>query len=151
MITEGGNGVTTVQGDITLQKKNILIIPDILANAGGVSCSYLEWLKNIEHKQPGRLTMKWEEKSKKTLLSAIQKELKNKGVDVNLQDLDHEVIKGGDDLDLVYTGLENIMSIALRQTVETSQKKNINLRLAAYVNAINRIYKCFENTGFAIS
>ena len=150
VIVEGGNGVTTVSGDQILVNKNILVIPDILANAGGVTCSYFEWLKNIEHKQPGRLTLKWEEKSKKALLKAVEEELLNVGVKVPLTKLSKEVTKGGSDLDLVYTGLDNIMSLALHQTVETADKKGITLRTAAYVNAIERIYKCYLAMGLTI-
>lgn len=71
LIAEGGNGTTTFEADSILQARKILIIPDILCNAGGVTCSYFEWLKNIEHKQPGRLTSNWEKKSKEILLDAI--------------------------------------------------------------------------------
>lgn len=117
LIAEGGNGSTTVQGDDILNEKGVLIIPDILCNAGGVTCSYLEWIKNLEHKRPGRLSQKWEEKGKKLLLEAIQKELRNVGIDVDLENLDEEVTKGATDLDLVYSGIENIMSIALGQIV----------------------------------
>lgn len=56
LIAEGGNGSTTVEGDDILNQKGILVIPDILCNAGGVTCSYLEWIKNLEHKRPGRLS-----------------------------------------------------------------------------------------------
>lgn len=113
LIAEGGNGSTTVEGDDILNERGILVIPDILCNAGGVTCSYLEWIKNLEHKRPGRLSQKWEEKGKKLLLSAIEKELKKVGVPVDLSVLDSEVTKGASDLDLVYSGIENIMSIAL--------------------------------------
>ena len=75
MIAEGGNGSTTCEAGDILNQKNVLIIPDILCNAGGVTCSYLEWIKNIEHKRPGRLTNKWEEKSKKMLLNVIKTQL----------------------------------------------------------------------------
>ena len=113
MIAEGGNGSTTVEGDEILKKKNVLIIPDILCNAGGVTCSYLEWIKNIEHKRPGRLTNKWEEKAKKMLLDAIQDKLTDAGVKIDLSDIDESATKGASDLDLVYTGIENIMTIAM--------------------------------------
>lgn len=150
LIAEGGNGVTTVEADKLLQAMNVLIIPDILANAGGVTCSYFEWLKNIEHKQPGRLTTRWEEKSKKTLLKAIEGELTNAGINVNLSTLSKEITKGGSDLDLVYTGLDNIMSIALHQTVDTAQKKDVSLRTAAYINAIERIYRSYLSMGLTV-
>lgn len=88
LIAEGSNGGTTVDADHILQDKGVLVIPDILCNAGGVTCSYLEWIKNIEHKRPGRLTTKWEEKGKKMLLDAIEKELRKAGVDVDLTKVD---------------------------------------------------------------
>jgi len=150
LIAEGGNGTTTFEADRILQDKNVIIIPDILCNAGGVTCSYFEWLKNIEHKQPGRLTYNWERKSKQILLEAIEEQLKTSGVNVNLSKLDKEVTRGGSDLELVYTGLESILTIALDQTVNTATERNINLRIASYVNAIERIYRCYENAGLTL-
>jgi glutamate dehydrogenase (NAD(P)+) len=58
IVVEAANGSTTVLGDEILQKKNILVVPDILANAAGVTCSYFEWLKNLDHRRPGRMTKK---------------------------------------------------------------------------------------------
>lgn len=147
LIAEGGNGSTTVEADDILNEKGILVIPDILCNAGGVTCSYLEWIKNLEHKRPGRLSQKWEEKGKKLLLEAIEQQLKAAGVDIDLSDLGEDVTKGASDLDLVYSGIENIMSIALQQIVTVSEQKNITLRMGAYVNAIERIYACYKNSG----
>ena len=49
-----------------------MLLPDILLNAGGVTVSYFEWLKNLDHLRPGRLTRKWEEKSKRNLVSVIE-------------------------------------------------------------------------------
>jgi len=54
-----------------LHKKGVVIFPDILCNAGGVTVSYFEWLKNLDHMTPGLMTRKWEEKSKMTLLNII--------------------------------------------------------------------------------
>lgn len=58
VIIEAANGSTTVIGDQILQKKGVLIVPDVLANAAGVTCSYFEWLKNLDHRRPGRMTKK---------------------------------------------------------------------------------------------
>jgi len=59
-----------------LLAKGVKFLPDILCNAGGVTVSYFEWLKNLDHVRPGRLNRKWEEKSKRNMLEVIQKVLK---------------------------------------------------------------------------
>lgn len=149
LVAEGGNGVTTVEGDQILQKKNVLIIPDILCNAGGVICSYLEWLKNIGHVQPGRLTSKWEEKSNLMMLGGIESAFKKQGINVNLTELSL-ISRGGTELDLVYTGLDNILSRALDQVIATANAKHIDLRTAAFVNALERINKAYDSVGLVI-
>jgi glutamate dehydrogenase (NAD(P)+) len=58
VVVEAANGSTTVLGDQILTKKGVLIVPDVLANAAGVTCSYFEWLKNLDHRRPGRMTKK---------------------------------------------------------------------------------------------
>jgi len=61
-VAEAANGPTTIRAEEIMSKKGILFLPDILLNAGGVTVSYFEWLKNLDHMRPGRLTRKWEEK-----------------------------------------------------------------------------------------
>ena len=60
-VFEGGNGPTTFAGEEILLKKGIVVAPDLLVNGGGVTCSYFEWLKNIAHVSPGKMTKKFEQ------------------------------------------------------------------------------------------
>jgi glutamate dehydrogenase (NAD(P)+) len=62
-IFEGANGPTTLAGEEILLAKNIVVAPDLLVNGGGVTCSYFEWLKNIDHVSPGKMTKKFDERS----------------------------------------------------------------------------------------
>lgn len=150
LISEGQNGATTVKGDQILLEKNVLIIPDILANGAGVTCSYFEWLKNLDHRRPNRLKKKWEEQSKKNLLKGIKNALDEAGVTVDVETISREALRGGNSIDIVYTGLDNFMSNALEQCIKTANEKNITLRIAAYVNGIERIYTHYEKYGFTI-
>ena len=59
VVLEGANGPTTFMAEEALLKRNIIVVPDMLANGGGVTCSYFEWLKNLEHVSPGRMTKKY--------------------------------------------------------------------------------------------
>ena len=150
LIAEGGNGTTTFEADRILNNKNVLIIPDILCNAGGVTCSYFEWLKNIEHKQPGRLTMEWEKKSKLILLEGIQKKLGENGMKVDFSSLAPEVTRGGTDLELVQTGLDSILTNAFLKVQNVTKERNVSLRLGAYIWAIERVHLCYENAGLTL-
>lgn len=70
-MSEAANGPTTMGAEEILTKRNIAMLPDILCNAGGVTVSYFEWLTNLDHIRPGRMTRRWEEHSKHKLLEAI--------------------------------------------------------------------------------
>ena len=83
-------------------------LPDVLCNAGGVTVSYFEWLKNLDHVRPGRMQRKWEEKTKDNLIQVVSKAtgLPSSNFDRSL------LLEGATERDIVYAGLEEIMSSA---------------------------------------
>lgn len=70
-IVEGANGPTTFAAEEILLQRGIVCCPDLLMNGGGVTCSYFEWLKNIDHISPGKLSKKYDEKSQRKLLEIM--------------------------------------------------------------------------------
>jgi glutamate dehydrogenase (NAD(P)+) len=137
-IFEGANGPTTYAAQEIFTERGIVCIPDLLANGGGVTCSYFEWLKNLEHISPGKMTKKYEEKSQMRLLKIMGYEF------------DDQEIEGADEVDIVYSGLEEIMCNATKENWEFAQKRNLSFRDACLVNAINKVYNSIKENGIMI-
>jgi len=127
-IFEGANGPTTYKAEQILTRRGIVAAPDMLVNGGGVTCSYFEWLKNLDHVAPGKMTKKYEEQSQAKLLKIMGFE------DEGMQ------LKGADELDIVYSGLEEIMCNAVKENWSFAVKKNLSFRDACFVNAIHKVY-----------
>lgn len=70
-VFEGANGPTTYAGEEILNSMGVVVAPDLLVNGGGVTCSYFEWLKNIDHVSPGKMTKKFDEQSQIKLLNLM--------------------------------------------------------------------------------
>ena len=137
LIAEAANGPTTYSAQQILDKKGIPIVPDFVLNAGGVTVSYFEWLKGLEHSKLGRLTKGWEEKSHKELLALLGKETPAS-------------LKGPEEKDIVYTALEEIMSCTIREVFELSEKMKVSMRVAGFVISVGKVAKCYEETGFDV-
>jgi glutamate dehydrogenase (NAD(P)+) len=101
----------------------------MLVNGGGVTCSYFEWLKNIEHVAPGMMTKRFEEMQQKRMLHIM-----------GYSDLD-EHIKGADEVDIVYSALDGIMTNAVRNNWSYAVEHDMCFRDACLVNAINKVYQ----------
>ncbi len=145
VLAEGANGPTTNEGEEILLKKNILIVPDVYLNAGGVTVSYFEWLKNLSHVRFGRMEKRREEKSVIELLSAIEN-LCGKPIPPQIR---KKLTHGPNEVDLVNSGLEETMAEAYHEIYEARQSvKGVNdLRTAAYVVAIRKVATSYMELG----
>jgi glutamate dehydrogenase (NAD(P)+) len=97
-------------------------------NGGGVTCSYFEWLKNIDHVSPGKMTKKFDENSQIKLLNLM-----------GYTDLNNQ-IQGAEEIDIVYSALDEIMTGAVHDNWNYAIKNNLNFRDACLVNAMNKVY-----------
>jgi glutamate dehydrogenase (NAD(P)+) len=122
-----------------------MIIPDIYINAGGVTVSYFEWLKNLSHVRFGRMNKRFEEKNQEALVQLIEEMTGKK-----LSDKERgRVIHGGDEIDIVNSGLEQTMIEAYKEIRKfwKETKKCESLREAAFAVAINKIGNSYYSMG----
>lgn len=145
IIAEGANGPTTPGAEAAFVKKGGIIIPDMYCNAGGVTVSYFEWLKNLSHVAFGRMDKRYEEMSNLNLVNTVEA-ITGKSL-TPVQRL--AIVKGPDELELVNSGLEDTM---IRSYHEIREIKNSNnaidtLRTAAFVGAIDKIAVSYQNLG----
>lgn len=138
LIAEGANGPISAKADKILNDKGALIIPDILANAGGVAVSYFEWLKNLQHVRFGRMTKRFSEAQLHYISDAIAQAT---GKPMNIK------ADVGDELNLVRSGLLDTMSTSYAQVRQISQDKKCSLRVAAFISAVQKISKAYEQLG----
>jgi glutamate dehydrogenase (NAD(P)+) len=145
IILEGANGPTTPDADPIFREKGILMIPDIYCNAGGVTVSYFEWLKNLSHVRFGRLSKRHEQASELSMLRAIEAATGKRFTDAELA----ELAKGPDERDLVNSGLEETMSTAFHALLETRRQhpRVPDLRIAAFLNAIHKVARSYMELG----
>jgi glutamate dehydrogenase (NAD(P)+) len=145
IIAEGANGPTTPEAADYFMKKGGIIIPDAYCNAGGVTVSYFEWLKNLSHVAFGRMDKRYEENQNRTLVDTIEKAT---GVKLS-EDQRKLIVKGPDELELVNSGLEESMVRSYHEIreIKLMNKKIDSLRTAAFVGAIDKIAVSYMNLG----
>jgi glutamate dehydrogenase (NAD(P)+) len=145
IIAEGANGPTTPEAETIFYANGGLIIPDMYANAGGVTVSYFEWLKNLSHVAFGRMNRRFEENSNLNLVNMVEGIT---GVALNSAQRS-SIIKGASELELVNSGLEDTMIRSYHEIRETfiNTPGIDTLRTAAFVGAINKIAVSYQNLG----
>jgi len=145
IVAEAANGPVTTDADKALRRRGALIIPDVFLNAGGVTVSYFEWLKNLSHVRFGRLQKRFEEEANVRLLRAVERLT---GKQFAEQDL-HAFTRGADEQDLVDSGLEETMVRAYNEIREVVKQHgpSMDYRTAAMVVAIDKIARCYEELG----
>ena len=147
IVAEAANGPTTPAADEILQERGIMIIPDTFLNAGGVTVSYFEWLRNLSHVRFGRLGKRFEDRTQHAMRRAVEK-----ATDYKFSDEELELIHGADEEDLVNSGLQDTMINAYQEMHETRMqhsRKNddVDYRTAAFINAIHKIAKSYMQLG----
>lgn len=143
IIGEGANGPTTAEAHDLMKNRGALIIPDNYLNAGGVTVSYFEWLKNLSHVRFGRMERRFEENSMRKMLLGVE-DLVGKRF---TEDLFNKIAHGADERDLVDSGLEDTMITSYNEIKEIRDRHSIDLRTAAFVSAINKIGHSYEQLG----
>lgn len=139
IIGEAANGPLTADAAERLHKRGALILPDIYLNAGGVTVSYFEWVKNLSHLRFGRLEKRFDDRVLRHLVAAAGQGSPD----------DARVLAGADEIDLVRSGLEDTMISTYQQLKETRARLNnqTGLRTAAFVVAIDKIAACYTSMG----
>ncbi len=137
IIAEAANGPVTSDAEEILLKNGIMVIPDMYINAGGVTVSYFEWLKNLSHMRFGRMEKRFNQNTYKNLVSMMEREI---GRSINIKEKTL-LTRGADEIDLVRSGLEETMINSYHQIREVyKKKKGVNdLRSAAFINALNKV------------
>ncbi|WP_020532086.1 Glu/Leu/Phe/Val family dehydrogenase [Flexithrix dorotheae] len=144
IIGEAANGPVSKNAEEILLKNGVMIIPDIYLNAGGVTVSYFEWLKNLSRMSFGKLEKRYDYLNNERLANAIEsasgQKLSNSQRDA--------IIKGASEEDLVNSGLEEAMVNAYKEMRETAKKHNLfDMRTAAFILAINKISVSYLEQG----
>lgn len=137
IIAEAANGPITADAEELLIQKGVVIVPDMYLNAGGVTVSYFEWLKNLSHMRFGRMEKRFNQETYSNLVNTVEK-LTGKTIGSREREI---IVRGADEIDLVRSGLEETMIVAYNQIrdVQKRKRKVKDLRTAAFISSLEKI------------
>lgn len=145
IVAEAANGPVTADADEIFRQKGIVVIPDMYLNAGGVTVSYFEWLKNLSHVRFGRMEKRYEEMAYSRMVKSLESTTGK-----TLTDSERALlVRGADEEDLVNSGLDETMIDAYREIREVQRRfpKVPDLRCAAFISAIDKIAQSYMALG----
>ena len=149
LIIEAANGPITAAADEVLRERGVVVIPDLYANAGGVTVSYFEWVKNLSHIRFGRMERRAQEATQALMLTELERLSSLVGSDkwAPTENFRTNYAKGADELQLVRSGLDDTMRDALQamRTRWHEDEKVDDLRLSAYIIAIQKIALSYQS------
>lgn len=145
IVGEAANGPCTPEADEVFAQKGIVCVPDMYLNAGGVTVSYFEWLKNLSHVRYGRMEKRFNEKMNMRILNQIEGLTGKKVSEVET----NFIVHGAEEQELVHSGLEETMIAATREIMDIwhSNPEIPDMRTAAYVSAINKVATSYVELG----
>ena len=150
LIVEAANGPITFGADEILNKKGVVIIPDMYANAGGVTVSYFEWVKTLSHIRFGRMQRRAEESRSRLLVEELERLSADRQLGWTLtDDFKDRFLTGSDELALVRSGLEDTMRSAYQAMRKVWHERDDvhDLRMAAYLVSIGRVAQTYRSKG----
>lgn len=146
IVAEAANGPVDYQAANILRERGVFIIPDIYLNAGGVTVSYFEWLKNKAGVSFDRMLSRHEERIKTRLVETIE-ELSGKCINGEMR---KQLLARSNEEEMVIEALEQTMITSyqtIRERALLQDSKSPNLRLGAYQEAIERVVQSYEQHG----
>lgn len=145
IIGEAANGPITAEAEEILVEKGIVVLPDMFLNAGGVTVSYFEWLKNLSHIRFGRMDKRFNQNTRQNLISMVER-LTGKKVSEQERRM---IGRGADEVDLVRSGLEETMVNSFQQIrqIYRSRENVRDYRSAAFICAIDKVANDYITLG----
>jgi glutamate dehydrogenase (NAD(P)+) len=143
IIVEGANGPVTADASEKLLARGVLVVPDIYTNAGGVTVSYFEWVKNLSHMRFGRMEKRFQEHTNEKIIRAAESLTGQKLSDAERR----AATEAAGEEELVNSGLEETMVAAYAELRVIQKDRSVDLRTAAFINAIGKVASAYTQRG----
>ena len=150
IVAEAANGPVTPSAEVILEEKGTLVLPDILLNAGGVTVSYFEWLKNLSHVRFGRMSKALDNARMMGIHSLVSNgapKTAESEEERNRRKVFEAIYGATDEETVVKHALKDTMSNACNEVMKVASSKNVNYRVAAYTNALAKVGTAYNYCG----